>query len=182
MTDPNPIDFAPPLVRCPGSSCTRPVRQLNFSAVLHRVGRLGPLSVPVQLRLDHDVVVVVVVQEQLRLFVPGLATLSVALSPTRCGADNRRWWVLCPTCGRRCRDLFLESATIECRRCSALIYTSQLLPRQARLLMQAKAIRLALDGSSDLTRGFPQRPPVLRSTTYRRMRAKYVELLRAAAD
>ncbi|MEW5924344.1 MAG: hypothetical protein AB1746_10185 [Candidatus Zixiibacteriota bacterium] len=46
---------------------------------------------------------------------------------TSCNYGGKRWWFLCPDCGRRCRVLYLPSNQVyfSCRVCHNLTYESQ---------------------------------------------------------
>ncbi len=52
----------------------------------------------------------------------------VGIVTTRLPSGGRRWWFVCPECGRRCDLLYLRSdgaVKLACRRCCGYAYASQ---------------------------------------------------------
>jgi hypothetical protein len=68
----------------------------------------------------------------------------VPCKPTRGG----QWMFLCPTCGRRCRNLFsLIDRPFRCRECHGLAYRSWREGNQKRVLRRASQIGVLLEGA-----------------------------------
>jgi hypothetical protein len=105
------------------------------------------------------------------------------ITATEPNYGGRRWWLLCPACGRRCEMVFAPwdftgrrsdwcSVLWQCRICRRLAYPSQLQGRRERL--QRKIERLVYT-----LRGFPpdplralKRPMGMRQRTFGRLEAE----------
>jgi hypothetical protein len=81
---------------------------------------------------------------------------------------GRRPWFLCPRCWRRCAKLY-GGARFYCRKCWGLTYQSQREDRSDRLMRRARAIRMRLGGSADMTEFFPPKPKRMHWRTYSRL-------------
>ena len=94
----------------------------------------------------------------------------VWLEWTPCNYGGARPWFLCPMDGCRRRVAILYAgATIACRQCRNLAYSSQQESRRNRTLRRAQAIRRKLGASANLTEPFPPRPRGMHRRTYRRL-------------
>jgi hypothetical protein len=94
----------------------------------------------------------------------------VWLKWTPCNYGGARPWFLCPMDGCRRRVAILYAgATIACRHCRDLAYSSQQESRRNRTLRRAQAIRRKLGGSANLMEPFPPRPKGMHRRTYRRL-------------
>jgi hypothetical protein len=92
-----------------------------------------------------------------------------------------RYWFRCPACWRRCRILYLVPATVQlvCRQCGGAIYRSQSKSATERLLLTYNRIRARLEPGSeqwDLS-AFPEKPPGMWRSTYRRLEQRGDELM-----
>jgi hypothetical protein len=82
-----------------------------------------------------------------------------------------RKWFACPGCRRPARILY-GVHTLRCRRCRGLKYASQSESSYWRAQRKALSIRRRLGTSGDAFDGpFPPKPPKMRWTTYKRLRA-----------
>jgi len=79
---------------------------------------------------------------------------------------GRRWWLRCPSCGRRCAALFLLERLCTCRLCGKLAYRSTRQTDHARLLDQARKVKQRLGPSC-------RRPPRMRIWTYQELLEKH---------
>ena len=76
---------------------------------------------------------------------------TVRFEETECHYGNIRKWFLCPHCGRRVAVLYGSQKLFLCRKCSNLVYGSQMESDLDRLARKAKKIRHRLDiGDPDL--------------------------------
>jgi hypothetical protein len=91
---------------------------------------------------------------------------------------GQRQWFKCLKCGRRCRKLY-GGQYFRCRQCHGLVHASTREPAYQRALDQADRLwrRLGGSGSAMDSDEFPQKPPGMHWRTYRRLAAKYEELL-----
>jgi hypothetical protein len=94
------------------------------------------------------------------------------LTWTPCHFGGRRWWLVCPRCGRRGLRLYRLQGAPQCRRCAGLSYQSQRLRPLWRALEQAERARIRLGGGGSLFGPFPPKPPRMHSWTYRRLAAR----------
>ena len=104
-------------------------------------------------------------------------------TPTNFG--SRRMWFECPNCYRACGILY-GGRRFYCRECWRLTYASQYEHRWERARGQAQKIRARLGQPGfidiDSTHNFPEKPKWMRWHTYRRLRAKDSQLMRAYDD
>ena len=101
---------------------------------------------------------------------------TVWLEWTPCHYGGARAWFLCPTrsCGRRVAIIY-GTGPLACRHCHQLAYDSEHDSGWRRSLRRARAARMKLGGSGDLTEPLPQRPKGMHRRTYRR---RYIEAAR----
>jgi hypothetical protein len=104
-------------------------------------------------------------------------------TPTNFG--NRRLWFECPNCCRACGVLY-GGRRFYCRQCWRPTYASQYEDWWERARRQAEKIRTKLGQPGfidiDRTHDFPDKPKWMRWHTYRRLRAKDSQLMRAYED
>jgi hypothetical protein len=93
---------------------------------------------------------------------------TVWLEWTPCNYGGARTWFLCPSCGRRVSILY-GSGPFACRHCHQLAYDSQRDSGWLRLIRQARAARMKLGGSANLTEPLPERPKGMHWRTYGRL-------------
>ena len=85
--------------------------------------------------------------------------------------NGYRKWFACPGCRRPTRILYGVNS-LQCRRCRGLRYASQSEASHWRAQRKALSIRRRLNASSNTVDGpFPRKPPKMRWTTYKRLRA-----------
>jgi hypothetical protein len=96
---------------------------------------------------------------------------TVWLEWTSCNYGGPRTWFLCPGCGRRVAILY-GTGPLACRQCHRLVYDSQQDSGWRRSINQARAARMKLGGSANLTEPLPQRPKGMHWRTYRRLFVK----------
>ena len=103
-------------------------------------------------------------------------TYSVRLEWTPCNYGGSRAWFICPgrDCRRRVAILYWDGC-FACRHCRQLAYDSQHDSGWRRSLRRARAARLKLGGSDDLTEPLPERPKGMHRRTYSR---RYIEAAR----
>lgn len=77
---------------------------------------------------------------------------------TPCRFGSFRPWYKCPGCDRRVGKLYNSGASLNCRRCLDLWYSSQRRGAKSRMYLQALKLRLRLNGEASLTAPIPQRP------------------------
>jgi hypothetical protein len=110
----------------------------------------------------------------------------VDVSWTSPNFGGRRPWLHCarPSCGRRVGRLFLADPYLVCRQCAGVEYASRArrVPRHARRVERAKAIRLQLGGRPVLGGRFPPRPKGMHHATYARLRDEVFGIERAEAE
>lgn len=96
----------------------------------------------------------------------------IRLDATRCHFGRDRDWFLCPgiDCGRRVAVLYLRGGEFVCRHCCRLVYKSQREREIARASRRAQKIRFRLNGTTDLTFPFPDRPKGMHWRTYMALR------------
>lgn len=106
---------------------------------------------------------------------PHEPTQAVQIVTTQQRLGGERRWFECPSCGRRCAKLYLQSA-IACRTCCHLTYECQRENPFHRAISQAQKARMRLGGSADLTAQFPTRPKGMHFDTWERRRVKSASL------
>ena len=99
---------------------------------------------------------------------------TVWLEWTPCNYGGARAWFLCPACGRRVAILYGTGA-FACRHCHQLAYDSEHDSGWHRSLRRARAARMKIGGSRNLTEPLPERPKGMHQRTYSRL---YVEAAR----
>ena len=88
---------------------------------IEEIPRLGLEDVRAALPADQSDVLLnidVEIDEQVHQQQVALTTTSLP------GRSRRRWWWVCPLCGRRAGHLYLAD-DISCRRCAGLCYSSE---------------------------------------------------------
>lgn len=81
---------------------------------------------------------------------------------------GRRRWILCRSCGRRCRVLY-GGAYFRCRQCYQATYPSQYETIRVKGLSRAERIRDRLGGEAGFVNAFPGKPKGMHWRTYRRV-------------
>jgi hypothetical protein len=103
----------------------------------------------------------------------------VPVTWTDCKFGGRRPWFVCSGytdgrhCGRRVAILYGAGAYFACRHCYGLAYETQQQSARWRGFTKAQKIRMRLDGSVNLLKPFPQKPPRLHWRTYKRLHRAY---------
>jgi len=98
-----------------------------------------------------------------------------AIKWPRVGFGFRPYFVC--TCGRQVTRLYIRYGTLSCRRCSRLLYASQVCSRQMRPRLQATRIRHFLDSMSEIGKPFPRKPKTtMRFKTYNRLKSRALAL------
>jgi hypothetical protein len=100
--------------------------------------------------------------------------ITIKLATTDLHFGGRRWWFLCPGCGRRAGILYSEkpSPPFLCRLCLCLAYQTQLHHKRGRAALAANKVRRRFDGSS-MGSPFPPRPRGMHWETYFRLYDKH---------
>ncbi|MCU1303277.1 MAG: uncharacterized protein JWQ87_3561 [Candidatus Sulfotelmatobacter sp.] len=97
----------------------------------------------------------------------------VRLSWTPCNYGGKRAWFICPRgCGHRAAILYYGDSSPSCRHCRQLSYESQHDSGWHRSLRRARATRMRLGGSANLTEPLPGKPKGMHWGTYRRLFSK----------
>lgn len=84
---------------------------------------------------------------------------------------GRRWFLVCPRCGRHRTRLYLPRADwpgFQCRACLGLRYHSQRLAPNDRLFHRARVLTRRLGADFDALAGNPPKPPRMHWRTYER--------------
>ena len=89
---------------------------------------------------------------------------------TRQNFGGERRWIICPSCGRRCRVLY-GGAYFRCRRCYNATYESQYEFIRVPGLSSAERVRDKLGGEPGFVHLFPNKPKGMHWKTYRRLEA-----------
>jgi len=97
------------------------------------------------------------------------ASQRISVVWTRCNFGGRRPWFICVSCNRRVGKLYHTGASLACRQCMDLWYTSQRRGTVSRCYLQALKLRLRLNGVASLVAPIPERPRGMHRTTYRRL-------------
>lgn len=100
----------------------------------------------------------------------GGCTYSVRLAWTPCNYGGARAWFLCPArgCGRRVAILY-GAGPFACRHCHQLAYDSQQDSGWRRSMRRARAARMKIGGSANLTEPLPEKPKGMHWRTYSRL-------------
>ena len=163
--------------RCYSKATTSDYHQLDVRD-WHRHGWLGrpfffchwwKVEIVASTRSAPDAVWLYHRNEQARQGIPD----RVRLEWTPCNYGGSRPWFLCPEigCGRRVAILYVGS-TLACRRCGQLGYDSHRDSGWRRSINQARAARMKLGGSANLTEPLPERPKGMHWRTYGRLYAR----------
>lgn len=83
---------------------------------------------------------------------------------------GRRRWIVCPSCGRRCRVLY-GGVNFRCRQCHRATYPSQYEPFRVGGFSAIDRVREKLGGEPGLANPFPRKPKGMHWRTYRRLEA-----------
>ncbi len=102
----------------------------------------------------------------------------VRTTSTRCNYGGRRYWWVCPSCGRRCRVLY-GGRYFVCWKCSGAYYETQKSKDMlTRIDYELTAIRRKLKANKTLavTSAQPARPKGMHVRTYMRLGKRYYDL------
>jgi hypothetical protein len=91
---------------------------------------------------------------------------------TPCRFGGFRPWYKCRDCDRRVGKLYSTGASLACRRCLDLWYSSQRRGAKSRIYLQALKLRLRLNGIASLAEPIPPRPKGMHERTYQGLRRK----------
>jgi hypothetical protein len=105
----------------------------------------------------------------------------VRLDWTRCHFGGQRVWFLCPTCRRRVAILH-GSATIACRHCFRLAYSSTREGKAQRAGRRAEKIRARLKWQPGIAYGMDEKPRHMHWITFYRLAAQAAELATVALE
>ena len=104
--------------------------------------------------------------------------IRVPLSWTPCNYGGKRPWFICPgkDCGRRVAKLYLEGKYFLCRHCHDLVYSSQGVGKEWRLMDKAQKIyqRLGVNSHDDIY--FKPKPKGMHQATYDMLSDKALDL------
>ena len=102
-----------------------------------------------------------------------IANVWVRITTTPCHLGGKRFWFLCPSCGRRCAILYPR----RCRKCVNARYAKESMSPLHRKLYAAFDVRERLGQTKDgVIPPFPMKPKWMRWHTYLRLRAKGLAL------
>jgi hypothetical protein len=104
------------------------------------------------------------------------ATQRIWLRWSPCNYGGQRPWFICAHCNKRVGKLYNSGASLGCRRCLDLRYTSQRRGAKSRRYLQALKLRLRLNVIANLDEPFPDRPKRMHRKTFERLRRKGEEL------
>lgn len=98
----------------------------------------------------------------------------IEIISTRPHYGGYRYWLRCPTTGKKYAKLYYDGSTGEfmSREALNLAYRSQCLDPISRLAEKAKKGRLQLGGEPNLFAPFPEKPKYMRHRTYFQIRQK----------
>ena len=96
------------------------------------------------------------------------AMQTIPVTWTHCHFGGGRPWFKCQ-CGRRVGKLYNSGATLRCRLCLELWYSSQRRGAKSRRYLRALKLRLQLNGIANLRQPFPPRPKRMHRKTYVRL-------------
>ena len=107
-----------------------------------------------------------------RACVPGEAVLWLVLTEPHFG--GKRWWFVCPPCGRRCGILYFREGANPpwgCRRCLRLRYACQGEGRSYRLVRRLRLVLGRAGGAHTASSGITlrRRPAGMRRRTFNRL-------------
>lgn len=99
----------------------------------------------------------------------------ISTTSTPCGFGGRRYWFLCPDCGRRCAILY----PVRCRLCAKARYATEHKSQSSRKIAKAHKIRERLGQTEGgLLAPFPGKPKGMHWRTYERIRQDAMALER----
>lgn len=104
----------------------------------------------------------------------GAVNLQVRIDRPPCHFGNTRAFWRCG-CSRRVAILYVDAGMLRCRRCLGLRYASQREMPRDRALRRARAARLRLGGTADVTAPLPARPRGMRRATFARLCQRAIE-------
>jgi len=100
----------------------------------------------------------------------GGASQRIAVVWTQCNFGGWRPWFKCGRCSGRVGKLYNGGgASLTCRRCLDLWYSSQRRGAKSRRYLQALKLRLRLNGIANLREPIPERPKGMHRHTYQRL-------------
>ncbi|RYZ17162.1 MAG: hypothetical protein EOO70_02720 [Myxococcaceae bacterium] len=110
--------------------------------------------------------------------------VSAELVTTSQRLGGRRWWVLCPRCGRRCAVLALTSRAsgAGCRRCLGLTYASQSEGRTDRALRALAKLRERYGSEACGPMSVMAKPDRVHWSTWYRVMAREARYRRQSLD
>jgi hypothetical protein len=109
---------------------------------------------------------------QVRVRFRGGSIQTLPLTWKRLHFGGGRPWFTCRRCNRRVGKLYNTGASLTCRRCLDLWYSSQRRGAQSRRYLKALKLRLRLGGIANLREPFPDKPKRMHRTTYERLKAR----------
>jgi hypothetical protein len=95
---------------------------------------------------------------------------------SQCHFGSGRPWFICHRCDRRVGKLYNLGASLACRQCLGLWYSSQRRGAKSRSYLKALRLRLRLNGIASLAKPIPDRPKRMHQKTYD-LRRRELELL-----
>jgi hypothetical protein len=101
---------------------------------------------------------------------------------SRCHLGGARPWFICARCNQRVGKLYQTGASLTCRKCLELRYSSQQRGAKSRSYLQALKLRLRLNDIAKIGRPVPERPRGMHRTTYLRLSRRLEELERTLSD
>jgi hypothetical protein len=103
-----------------------------------------------------------------------LAKVRLCLSATPTAFGGRRLWLLCPSCGDRCRVIYVGRRWFACRVCHRLRYSSQAESPAGRAIRAMFKIVKRLDPTATCT-DLPPKPIGMHWRTYDRLTSRYID-------
>jgi hypothetical protein len=101
----------------------------------------------------------------------GKISARIRYTETATRFGGQRPWMLCPSCSRRCRVLFLGFGRVACRRCFRVRYQSQTLDRIGRALHAMGKIAKQIDPEAEMD--LPDKPPGMHWSRYNRLAERF---------
>jgi hypothetical protein len=93
-----------------------------------------------------------------------------------CHFGGARPWFICTRCDRRVGKLYNSGASLACRQCRDLRYSSQRRGAKSRSYLQALKLRLRLNDIATIGGPIPERPRRMHRQTYYRLCRRLEEL------
>ena len=103
-----------------------------------------------------------------------LVKVHLCLSATRTAFGGRRLWLLCPSCGVRCRVIYVGRRWFACRVCHRLRYSSQAEAPADRAIRAMSKIVKRLDPSAT-DNDLPPKPKGMHWRTYDLLTSRYID-------